>query len=187
MSKLYKEMIDIAKTQYAHEKQVSVKEIGRELQDELADEASKFANQGQEETIDAYDPSDVDEPDNFNESEKVLEEPDEDHLEILEKLFLKTKNKSGRYSQLRIWANFLKKIQLSALELYSVIEFMLIIPNGTADVERFFKVLKEMKSKRRNRMSASKLRKLLKIFFFIEKNPDRDLLYRMFVDEYKKI
>ena len=81
----------------------------------------------------------------------------------------------------------MKKIQLSAPELYSVIEFMLIIPNGTADVERFFKVLKEMKSKRRNRMSASKLRKLLKIFFFIEKNPDRDLLYRMFVDEYKKI
>ena len=108
-------------------------------------------------------------------------------LEILEKLFLKTKNKSERYSQLKIWANFLKKIQLSAPELYSVIEFMLIIPNGTAEVERFFKVLKEMKSKRRNKLSATKLRKLLKIFFFLEDNPNNDELYRIFVDEYKKI
>ena len=76
---------------------------------------------------------------------------------------------------------------MNAPELYSVIEFMLIIPNGTADVERFFKVLKEMKSKRRNRMSAAKLRKLLKIFFFLERKINRDLLYRMFVDEYTKI
>ena len=116
-------MIDIAKSQYAHEKQVSIKEIEKEVEKKFADEAANFANNGQEESIDAYDPSDLDEPENVCESEKALEEPEEDDLEILEKLFLKTKNKSNRYSQLKIWANFLKKIQMSAPELYSVIEF----------------------------------------------------------------
>ena len=180
-------MITIAQTQLANERKVSVKTIEKEIEKQLADEASAFANNGQAQTMEAYDPSDLDEPENLSESENLLEEPPEDDLEILERLFLKTKNRSERYSQLKIWANFLKKIQLSAPELYSVIEFMIIIPNGTADVERFFKVLKEMKSKRRNKMSPTKLRKLLKIFFFLEANPNHDLLYRIFVDEYKKI
>ena len=89
--------------------------------------------------------------------------------------------------QQRIWSTFLKKIEIAAPDLYNVLEFILIIPNGTADVERFFKVLKEMKSKRRNNISAEKLRKLLKIFFFLENNPDKDMLFRLFVEEYKKI
>ena len=72
-------------------------------------------------------------------------------------------------------------------DLYSVLEFILIIPDAVADVERFFKVLKEMKSKRRNNISAQKLRKLLKIFFFLENNPDKDMLFHLFVEEYQKI
>ena len=46
-------MIDIAKSQYAHAKQVSVKEIEKEVEKKFADEAATFANNGQEESIEA--------------------------------------------------------------------------------------------------------------------------------------
>ena len=83
-------MIDIAKSQYAHEKQVSIKEIEKEVEKKFADEAANFANNGQEESIEAYDPFDLDEPENVSESENALEEPEEDDLEICSLTFGRT-------------------------------------------------------------------------------------------------
>jgi len=147
---------------------------------------SDFANFGQAQGQ-FYDPSDIDENDEMIETENLMVEPEEDDIELLERFFLRTKNKSSRYSQLKIWSMFLKKIEINAPELYKVLEFMLIIPNGTAEVERFFKVLKDMKSKKRNNLSARKLRKFLKIYFFLDDDLDAELLYRCFTSEYENL
>ena len=120
-----------------------------EVERSLLEDALKFANKGQQDLV-PYDPSDIDEDNEYEESDKLLEEPEEDNMEILETFFLKTANHSNRYSQLKVWAAFLKKIAISAPDLSKVIELMLIVPNGTSEVERFFKILKSMKSKKRN-------------------------------------
>ena len=54
----------------------------------------------------------------------------------------------------------MKLIETSARSLYQVLELFLIISNGAAEVERFFKFLKAMKSKTRNRLGSEKARKM---------------------------
>ena len=148
LDQFHSEMINIAKTQYALEMNVSVYEVEEKFLETFETDASDFANFGQVQRQ-LYDSSDIDENDKIVEIQNLLVEPEEDDIELLERFFLRTKNGSSRYSQLKIWANFLKIIEINAPELYKVLEFMLIIPNGTAEVERFFKVLKDMKSKKK--------------------------------------
>ena len=134
MKKIHAEMIAIAKRQFALKNKISIDEIKDEVEEDFAREASAFANKGQNELPDEYDPSD-DDNDAISDSDKILEDPEEDNIEILEKLFLRTKNKSNRYSQLKIWSKFLQKIQINAPDLYCVLEFILVVPNGTSEVE----------------------------------------------------
>ena len=42
----------------------------------------------------------------------------------------------------------MKELRISTPTLAKVIELMLVIPSSTAELERFFKVLKEMKNKK---------------------------------------
>ena len=63
----------------------------------------------------------------------------------------------------------------------NVIEFLMIIPSSTAEVERFFKTLKAMKSKLRNRLSSLKLKKLFMIQHFLDlENYDLDRVFEIF-------
>ena len=80
-------------------------------------------------------------------------------ISLLQKFYLTStemkddKNISGKkkVSQADIWATIMKELRISThTPLAKVIELMLVIPSSTAEVGRFFKVLKEMKNKKRN-------------------------------------
>ena len=95
---------------------------------------------------------------------------------------LKKKNQN-RESEADIWPNILKEFQEHCPSLAKVIELMLIIPSSTAEVERFFKVLKEMKNQKRNRLSAKKLRKLFLIYHVLDlENYDKERVYELFLN-----
>ena len=81
-----------------------------------------------------------------------------------DKEVLKKKNQN-RESQADIWAKILKGYQTHCPSPAKVIELMLIIPSSTVAVKRLFKVLKEMKSKKGNRLSAKKLKTLFDLPF----------------------
>ena len=109
-----------------------------------------------------FDPSDV-------ENENAM---GDDDLELLKKFYLTSAEMSDdnealksrrrkRKSQSDVWPEILNVYELHCPSLAKVIELMLVIPSSTAEVERFFKILKGMKSRKRNRLSAKKLRKLL--------------------------
>ena len=87
-----------------------MQEVQDQVEKFLLDGALKFANKGQQDLV-PYDPSDIDEDNEYEESDKLLEEPKEDDMELLESFFLKTANNSNRYSQLKVWATFLKKLK----------------------------------------------------------------------------
>ena len=71
----------------------------------------------------------------------------------------------------------MKLIETSARSLYQVLELFLIIPNGTAEVERFFKA---MNSKTRNRLGSEKARKMITIAWYLDlKKLDLDVLYKL--------
>ena len=149
--------------------------------DKLEEDAKKFVQEGH--GIHDYDPSDfeedeVDSP--VGDSDVAMLEPDEDPQHLLEKYFLaqaETEKKNRKY-QADVWAKFLSAIQTTAPSLYQVLEFFMIIPNGTAEVERFFKFIKAMKSKTRNRLGAEKARKMMTIAWYLDLTKlDLDVLY----------
>ncbi len=113
----------------------------------------------------------------------------EDTVELLEKYFLKSAaQKKDQLTQADVWSEFLKRIEISCPDLYQVIELFLIIPNGTAEVERYFKLLKAMKSKKRNRLSASKAMKMFMIAHFLDLDDiDMNRLYELFEEELKSL
>ena len=97
-----------------------------------------------------------------------------------EKKLLRSRKK--RISQADIWAHILREIEIGCPNLAKVIELMLIIPSSTVEVERFFKVLKEMKSKKRNRLTAKKLKKIFMIYHFLDlENYDKEKMHEIFV------
>ena len=102
-------MLTFAKRQHAIENGMSIEHVHDEVEKSLLDDALKFTNMGQHDLV-PYDPSDIDEDIEYEESDKLLEEPEEDDMGFLETFFLKTENCSNRYSQLKVWASFLKKI-----------------------------------------------------------------------------
>ena len=130
---------------------------------------------------------------NADEEEVLDDAMGDDDLEILKKFYLTSaeltddkevlkKKNQNRESQADICAQILKEYQAHCPSLAKVIELMLIIPSSTAEVERFFKVLKEMKSKKRNRLSAKKLRKLFLIYHFLDlENYDKERVYELFL------
>ena len=64
---------------------------------------------------------------------------------------------------------------------------MLVIPSSTAEVERFFKIVKEMKSKKRNRLSSKKMHKMLMIYHFLDlETYDRERVYELFIENLKR-
>ena len=108
----------------------------------------------------------------------------EDDWDELKKFFLvcaDEKDKRKRISQMEIWAEALRAFGEACPDLSNVIEFLMIIPSSTATVERFFKTLKAMKSKLRNRLSSIKLKKLFMIHHFLDlKNYDLDRVHEIF-------
>ena len=76
------------------------------------------------------------------------------------------------------------EIEVSCPSLYKFLELFLCNPNGTAEVERFFKFLKQMKSKSRNRLTAEKARKMTAIAWFLDlKDLDLEKLYELLIQE----
>ena len=83
---------------------------------------------------------------------------------------LKKKKQKKRKSQADIWSVILKEYELYCPSLAKVIELM------------FFKILKEMRSKKRNRLSAKKLRKLFLIYHFLDlEQYDRERVHELFL------
>ena len=126
--------------------------------------------------------------------EDVLEHAmGKEDLELLKKFYLTSaemsddneelkKKQKKRKSQADIWSVILKEYELYCPSLAKVIELMLVIPSSTAEVERFFKILKEMRSKKRNRLSAKKLRKLFLIYHFLDlEQYDRERVHELFL------
>ena len=95
--------------------------------------------------------------------------------------------KKDQLTQADVWSEFLKRIEISCPDLYQVIELLLIIPNGTAEVERYFNLLKAMKSKKRNRLSASKAMKMFMVVYFLDLDDIDMNLYELFEEELKSL
>ena len=76
---IYGEMLQIAMAQYANEKKLPVKDIEQELKQKLAADAAAFAHNGQQEVLEIYDPSDIEE-EPICEVANVLLEPKEDDV-----------------------------------------------------------------------------------------------------------
>jgi hypothetical protein len=170
------------------------KKLNKVEEKKFEDEMEKFVHQGNI-TLD-FDPSDIE--DDADANENIEEEADaiddvmgDDDLELLQKFYLTSAEmqddekisgrKKRRISQADIWATIMKELRISTPSLAKVIELMLVIPSSTAEVERFFKVLKEMKSKKRNRLSAKKLRKMFMIFHFLDlENYDKERVFEIF-------
>ena len=141
-----------------------------------------------------FDPSDIDSDadEEIEEEENTMEDVmGDDDIELLKKFFLTSAEMSDdkqfrgsrkkRTSQADIWATILPELRISCPSLAQVIELMIIIPSSTAEVERFFKVLTEMKSKKRNRLSAKKLRKMFFIYHFVDlENYDKERVHKLF-------
>ena len=159
---------------------------------QLEDDLETFVHQGN--LLADFDPSDIDDDDDqdIEEEENAMEDAmGDDDIELLKKFFLTSAemaddkqfrgSRKKRTSQADIWAKILPELRSSTPSLAKVIELMIVIPSSTAEVERFFKVLKEMKSKKRNRLSAKKLRKMFLIYYFLDlENYDKERVHKLF-------
>ena len=115
--------------------------------EQLEEDAIKFVEDACR--VHEYDPSDIEDEEDALEAvdaNLAMQEPDEDPQDLSEKYFLAQAEaaKKDRKYQADVWAQFVKLIETSARSLYQVLELFLIIPNGTAEEERFFKFIKVM-------------------------------------------
>jgi len=85
---------------------------------------------------------------------------------MLEKFFNCMKPKKVEHSQARVWIEVAKEMKWKSPIIYELILLLLIIPNGTAELERIFSVVKAIKSKKRSRMKAKKLDDILMIYYY---------------------
>ena len=75
----------------------------------------------------------------------------------------------------------MKEIKYASPDLYDVINLLLIIPNGTSELERIFSVVKAMKSKKRTKMKAWKLADMILIYYFLDlETYNKDSVYAIF-------
>ena len=89
---------------------------------------------------------------------------------------------TGKQNQSQKWIRVIERYENRCPSLCKVLEFMLCVPNGTSELERIFKVLKSIKSKKRNSLSPEKLKKILKTRFFMDiETLDMKMLYKIFV------
>ena len=174
-------------------------ELDEVEKEKYENEMSDFVHKGN--IVLDFDPSDIEddiEVEDAGDEEALEDATGEDDLDLLKKFYLtsaemlddsevlKTKHKK-RKSQADIWSLILKEYQLHCPSLAKVIELILVIPSSTAEVERFFKILKEMKTKKRNRLTAKKLRKLFLIYHFLDlDNYDRERVYALFLKHLQK-
>ena len=70
-----------------------------------------------------------------------------------------------------------------------MILLLLIIPNGTSELERIFSVIKALKSKKQSRMKAKKLEDLLMIYYYFPdaENYNKEELYALLKEEKAKL
>ena len=137
-----------------------------------------------EEKVENVDPSDIDSDwDQDDESLEAFENDEIDDLEALEKYFHHTKAIKCEYSQAKVWIEIAKELKWKSPELCNVITLLLCIPNGTSELERIFSVVKAMKTKKRSKLKASKLEKLLTIFYFLNlDNYDLNEVHQIFTE-----
>ena len=115
-----------------------------------------------------YDPSDIDSDWDDNDSLDALEEADIDDFEALEKYFHHSKAKKFEITQAKVWIEIAREMQYKSKELFEVITLLLCIPNGTAELERIFSVVKAMKSKKRSKLKGKKLDNMMTIYYFLD-------------------
>ena len=70
------------------------------------------------------------------------------------------------FSQCDVWLKFMRENKHRAPSLCKVLNLLITIPITNASIERFFKVLKTIKSKIRNRITKKRLAKIMFIRFF---------------------
>ena len=107
---------------------------------------------------------------------------------MLEKYFHELRPQNLAFSQAITWIQLCKELRWQSEDLFNVIMLLLCIPNGTSELERIFSVIKGIKSKKRSKLSAAKLAKMLIIFYYFDdKNYDRDELHNIFREEKAKL
>ena len=113
--------------------------------------------------------------------DEALEEPEIDEFTMLAKYFNANKAVKRVCSQGTIWIEIMKEIKYTSPHLYDVINLLLIIPNGTSELERIFSAVKEMKSKKRTKMKAWKLADMILIYYFLDlETYNKDSVYAIF-------
>ena len=122
--------------------------------------------------------------------EEAVENADIDDFEMLEKYFHELRPQNLAFSQSKAWIQVCKELRWQSEDLFNVIMLLLCIPNGTSELERIFSVIKEIKSRKRSKLSAAKLAKMLPViifYYFDDKNYDRDELHNIFREEKAKL
>ena len=167
--------------------------IPDEKLDEIENIVEKFTEvKVKEEDVKAleFDPSDIESDYEEDVNLEILEESEEeDEYEYLEKYFHEMKPKRVAFSQARVWIEIAKELEWKSGLLYTLILLLLVIPNGTSELERVFSVIKQLKSKKRSRMKAKKLEDLLMIYYYFpdEENYNKEELHALLKEERAKL
>ena len=112
---------------------------------------------------------------------EALENIEIDEFALLEKYFHASKSKVSDVRQANVWIEIALEFRWKTNELFQVIMLLLCIPNGTSELERIFSVIKAIKSKKRSRLSAKKLAKMINIYYFFDlESYDKEALYEIF-------
>ena len=75
----------------------------------------------------------------------------------------------------------MRDLEYKAPELCNVLELAMIIPNGTSEIERKFKTLKDMKLKKQNRLSSEKVNMMFLINHLLNlESYDEEQVYKIF-------
>ena len=120
----------------------------------------------------------------------IIEENEEDdNYALLERYFHEMKPKRVEFSQARVWIEIAKDLEWKSPLLHNLILLLLIIPNGTSELERILSVVKALKSKKRSRMKAKKLEDLLMIYYYFPdaENYNKEELYTLLQQEKAKL
>ena len=106
-------------------------------------------------------------------------EDEGDDIELLRKYYHRDEPKSRAISQAAMWIEIMQDLRSRSAELHDVFHLLLIIPNGTAELERIFSVVKAMKSKARSKLKSWKLEAIIEIFYFVDLNYSAEEVYAL--------
>ena len=101
--------------------------------------------------------------------EKKESQDDGDHDETenipsdFTKYFESAKAKNELCTQSDVWLKVIREFESAAPNIMKVIQFVLVIPCTTVNLERFFSSIKSIKTKTRNKLKEKRLHQILRL------------------------